>query len=407
MKSWWFGAVLTVVFVVGCEAKIEGRTSFSAQTGGDMMADGDDGDGEAGRASGAGSRSGNGGPSAGSGGGMRTSGSGGAQAGTGSQPMAGTGASGDGTGEPPTTPEPNPNVGGPYDLGELPAGFTIAWPAEPTITREVEVRTLDEFQEAASVEGTRVVIKADFGGNQGYAYVRASDVEVAMDPGVRVAAKLGIAGGSQRVRVLGGHYEGVMISSDLGENFCSDIMLDGITIESPTSAFELRGSRIAVIRSTVTAGEYSVYTDALHGDELNSDYIVAGNVFDSANEATVRLTSVINSVTVDNQLTNNGKHNYRVHGMSSRSFAARNVLITSGTLLGTMPGDALVEAWFNDNTFYHTTPDLFHPDAATVDVLHAHDNIAYTDVWTCFLCSSIPGTWDLQNNQIMAYRPPP
>lgn len=406
-----FGACLAVVCAVGCEAKIEGGASFSAQTGGDMMADDDpssddDGDGSSGRSAAGGGGS--------SGGGARPTGSGSggasAQAGDEAPPEAGTGASASGSGAlpPPPPSVPNPDVGGPYDLGELPAGFAIAWPAEPLITQEAEVRTQQEFEQAASTDGTRILVKQDITSANGTVMSGASDLEIQMDPGVQIDATLAIGRGRQRIRLLGGRYRGVMMAP-LPETrpLTEDVMIDGVTVQTGAgSAFLLRGRRIAVIRSSAVSTLFSVYADAMSGDP-NSDVIVAGNVLQSADEATVRLISVTNSVTVDNHLTNNGKHNYRVHGSSAQSFAARNVFITSGTMLGTMPGDMLVEAWFNDNTFYHTAPDLFHPEVANLMVLHAHGNTAYTDVWGCFYCSTIPAQWDLADNQIMPYQPPP
>jgi hypothetical protein len=410
MRLWWVGACLTVVSVVGCEAKIEGRSSLSAQSGGDVMADEDEDAAGRAAAGSSGSRS----PRGSAGASSSDSGGASAQAGSGSPPVAGTGTSmgagtggGAGTGMP-MEPEPNPNVGGPYDLGELPPGFMIAWPAEPTITREVEVRTVAEFERAASMAGTRVLIRAGFGGGpSGFVNTSASDLEIVADPGVSIDAGLGIGGGERRVRVIGGHYQTVLTSVGMSGAMSEDVLFDGVTVEpSEGNAFNLSGYRIAVLRSTANAPDYCVYADAAPGVP-NSDFILAGNVFDSANEATVRLIDVTNSATVDNRLTNNAKHNYRIHGTTAQSYAARNVLIVSGTMLGTQEGDQLGEAWFNDNVFYHMTPDLFHPDAARVDVLHAHGNTAYTDEWDCFYCPDVPAAWDLQDNQVLAYQPPP
>lgn len=410
MQLMWLGLALTVVLVVGCEANIDGGASFSAQSGGDMMDDADDGDGVddgmSGRATAGGS--GRSEDDSGSGAGSSESGGAGAEAGSAAEATAGTGTSGPGAAMPPEEMEPNPDVGGPYDLGTLPPGFTIEWPAEPVITREVEVRTREEFESAAAVAGTRILVRQDIPGNNGYVQTGASDLDIRVDPGVTIDATLGIGRGRQRIRVLGGNYRGVMMAV-LPDTvpLSEDVMLDGVTINAQvSSAFTLRGRRIAILRSTATANLFSVFADAMTG-EPNTDIILAGNVLHSIDEATIRLISVTNSVTVDNRLSNMGKHNYRVHGRTGQSYAARNTFITSGTMLATMPGDMLAEAWFDSNVFYHTTPDLFHPEAAAVTMLHARDNIAYTDVWGCFYCAAMPTTWDFENNQIMPYRPPP
>jgi hypothetical protein len=408
MKLQWLGVGLCLAMLAGCEAKIDSDTGFAARSGGDMMSD-DESNGRAGSSadgdeSGAGR--GTGGDSSDPSNEMTAGRSG-------SVAIAGTGAAGMGSVEPPSIePAPGVNIGGPYDLGVLPSGFTITWPAEPLITQEVEVSTVEQFEEAASIAGTRVVLKASISAVGSYVYTDASDLEIVMDDGVSVNATIMIPAGNRRIRLLGGRYQGVLMAptQSVGQPLAEDVMFDGLTIDAsaPTSsAFLLRGRRVAVIRSSASAGHYCVFTGVIDGVQ-NSDIIIAGNTFQSQGaESTVRIVSAINSVTVDNRLTNGMKHNYRIHGLSSRSYAARNVLINAGTMFGNFAEDVLDEVWFNDNTFYHNLPDLFHPDRNTVAMLHARGNVAYTDVWDCFLCSTVPANWDLTDNQMMPYRPAP
>lgn len=305
----------------------------------------------------------------------------------------------------------------PYDLGTLPSGLSVQWPTAPNITRSVDVRTLSEFNQAAAVAGTLITIKTAISGR---GTLNASDIEIQMDDGASLGG-LFINRSMKRISLNGGQYTGT-IEMALPSTFwpsrvdnpawaIEDVMIDGIEVRAPDTAIFLRGHRVAVLRSFAHAGEYSVFSDTASNDS-NTDVIIAGNDFESeGKQATVRLIGVRNSVTVDNRLTDllltGEKHNYRVHGVSDQVYAARNELVNAGTMLGTMGGDDIGHLWFDDNTFHHKTPDLFNPDTSKIHVLHAHNNVAYTDVWSCFYCRSTPSAWDLGNNAVHPYQPPP
>jgi hypothetical protein len=168
----------------------------------------------------------------------------------------------------------------------------------------------------------------------------------------------------------------------------------------------VRGLRIAIVGSDVTAGRYSVWC----GDTASfqsEDLILLDNVFRSAGpEATVRFVSVLRSATVGNIMSNTLKHNYRIHGVSDLNYAAHNLLVNTGVMFGRMEGDSLNRVFFDDNTFHHTAPDLLNPDTA-IRALSAHDNVAYTNVWSQFYAGSVMPGWDLANNVIRPYQPPP
>src|SRR4029079_16088192 len=128
-----------------------------------------------------------------------------------------------------------------------------------------------------------------------------------------------------------------------------------------------------------------------------------GNNFVSeGSQATLRLISVHNAVVVDNHLTDleniGQKQNYRIPGVSDHAFGARNILVGSGVMMGTMDGDALDQIYFDSNTFYHDTTALFHVSRTAIVMLHAHGNVAYTDVWASFIGSKLPAAWDVTNN---------
>lgn len=307
----------------------------------------------------------------------------------------------------------------PYDLGALPAGFAVRWPAAPTITRQVEVRTAAQFNSAAAVSGTRVLVKASI---PGAVTINASNIEVRMDPGMSVAG-LTVAKSQRRIRLLGGSYTGGGINLAYPSNFyptrvdnpawvIEDVMIDGVNVRSTasTSALSLRGNRIAVVRSVARGGDYGVYSGTIAGLQSN-DIVLAGNVLQSeGDQATVRLVAVRHSVTVDNRIEmlmlTGSKHAYRVHAASDQVFAARNLLVNGGTMFGTMDGDAIGEMWFEDNVIHHRTADLFHPDTARVYMLHASYNSSYS-ARTCFMCGAKPARWVMSANGMFPYTAPP
>jgi hypothetical protein len=76
-------------------------------------------------------------------------------------------------------------------------------------------------------------------------------------------------------------------------------------------------------------------------------------------------------------------------------------------MIATMPGDSVGKVWFENNTFHHKTPDLFNMDRRQLKVLDAHENVAYTNVWSCFFCGSAPAGWSVGDNTIKPYTAPP
>jgi hypothetical protein len=305
------------------------------------------------------------------------------------------------------------------ELGPLPAGFAVRWPAAPTIRRQVEARTAAQFNAAAAVAGTRVTVKASI---PSAVTINASDIEVRMDAGVSVGG-LNITRAQRRIRLHGGSYTGNGISLAYPSNFyptrvdnpawvIEDVMIDGVNVRANANATALnvRGNRIAVVRSVARGGEYSVYTGTAASMQ-NNDIILADNVLQSeGDQAVVRLVAVRHAVTVDNRIENlmltGSKHAYRVHAASDQVFASRNLLVNGGTMMGTMPGDDLGEIWFDDNVIHHRTEDLFQPDKTRIDTMHAVYNTAYS-ARRCFVCGATPAGWEMHDNGLFPYSPPP
>jgi hypothetical protein len=304
----------------------------------------------------------------------------------------------------------------PYALGSLP--FGVSWPAAPKITRSVDVSTQADFNKAASVAGTLITVKTAISGR---ASITASDIEVHMASGASLGG-LTISKALKRIALYGGHYTGTIELSQASQFYPSrvdnpawaieDVMIDGISVRSAsTTALLLRGHRVALLRSFAYGADYAVYSDTVKNDQV-SDIIIAGNNLQAeGRQATVRLINVRNSVTVDNRITDllltGSKHDYRVHGISDQVFAARNELVNGGVMIGTMSGDDVGHIWFDSNTLHHKTADMFNVNTTVVHVLHAHDNLAYSDVWSCFYCGRAPSGWDVANNVDKPYTDPP
>ncbi len=318
--------------------------------------------------------------------------------------------------EDPPVEEPAPEEpSGPAsrDLGPLPAEMAgLRWPTAPTTTREVTVTDAASLAREASVPGTRILANGVSGGGLS---LSANDVEIIFDGSSRLGT-LSFGHGTQRVRVVGGQWSGVRFpipaSWDGGgpsyrsDWMAEDISLEGLRVVSGDSAIELRGRRIAILESDITAERYSVWCGDT-GPMQSEDLILFRNSFDSAGpESTVRLVSVLRTATIENRIANSNKHNYRIHGTSDLAYARDNLLINTGVMLGRMAGDTLNRIWFDDNVFHHVAPDLFNPDGA-IGSLRARRNLAMTDVWSCFYCGAAPAGWDIADNVVAPYTPAP
>lgn len=303
----------------------------------------------------------------------------------------------------PTLPELGPL---PDELGDL------RWPAPPGITTEVDVHSLAELLDATSRPGTRARVRADI---PEHVVVTASDVEVVVDEGVTMGTLL-VDRGLSRVTIRGGRWRGLEVQVPASflsgapeyrdEWMSEDVLFDGVEVEAPASAFNLRGRRVAVVRSAVLAEHYSVWTGGT-GPLDSEDIILAENVFASAGpEATVRLVDVLRSATIDNVLSNGMKHNYRVHGRSDLALATRNVMITTGIMLGTQPEDEVGRVFVDDNVLHHTAPSLLLVDPA-LERLESRRNVVYTDIVGCWLCQPPAAGWTVEDNALLPYQPPP
>jgi hypothetical protein len=296
-----------------------------------------------------------------------------------------------------------------YELGALPDGFgEVVWPAAPRIERQVELaggeRVIDR-------PGTRVVV----GGPIERIVVRADDVEIRGSATGRVDHVL-IERGRRRVRIAGGRFGSIELHVPAqhvppppmwrSEWMVEDVTIDGVEIEAADTAFLVRGRRIAILRSRVSAARYSVWcgdTEDLQTEEL----VLAGNRFTSAGpESTVRLVSVRRAVVIDNVLSNTMKHDFRVHGESDDVVFARNQLLNTGIMVGSMEGDRIGSVWILDNALHHRVPSLIEVPRERVRRLIARGNRVFSDDWDCFVCGRPRAGWQVADNLVAPYRPP-
>ncbi len=307
------------------------------------------------------------------------------------------------------TPDPGPVT---YELGAAPAGLEVHWPAPPAIVREVRVTSAAELPGALS-SGTRVVLAVSVDMLE----IAVSDLELLVEPGVRVGS-LQIRNQLSRIRVRGGSFGeiGMQIPGTYypslewhAEWRTTDVLIDAVEVDAADTAFLLRGGvRIAVTNSRAHAVRYGVWFGDT-GDFESEDVIIAGNRLESDGpEATIRLVHVRRSAVIGNRLTNSSKHNYRIHGRSSDNWAARNVFVGTGIMIGTLPADEWVieRQWVDDNTLHHDVPSLLELDAR-ISPLVMRNNRVYTNVWDCFVCVAPQPGWVLESNVREPYQPPP
>jgi len=305
--------------------------------------------------------------------------------------------------------DPGPDTAG---LGAAPDGLEVRWPAPPAITRDVRVASAAEL-EGALRPGSRVTLAVSVPLLQ----IVVSDIELVVEDGVRVG-ELRIARELARIRVRGGSFGtiGIEIPGTYypseewrAEWRTTDVLIDDVDVEAADTAFMLRGGvRVAVTNSRAHAVRYGLWVGDT-ADFESEDVIVAGNrIVADGPEATIRFVHVRRSAVVGNRLENTSKHNYRVHGRSEENWAARNLMVGTGIMIGTLPADewAIQRQWVDANVLHHTTPSLLELDARTVGLV-MRDNRVYTDVWDCFVCVGPQPSWVLENNVQAPYQPPP
>ncbi|MEC7522791.1 MAG: hypothetical protein VYE22_23075 [Myxococcota bacterium] len=295
-----------------------------------------------------------------------------------------------------------------WDWGAIPDDCVVELPNPPRVRRTVHVRQPQRRLEEA---GTRYLIHTDIDGRLD---VLASDVELIVDEGVRIEELL-IHHDLERVRVAGGIFGAIeiMIPGRFApppvtwneDWLVEDVTIDGVTVESDDTAFAIRGRRVAILNSRATARNYSIWLGDTHTFQSH-DLLVAGNRFRSAGpESTVRLVAIDGAIVVDNELANTRKHAFRIHGRSDNVYFARNRLVDTGVMIGSMDGDQVGSVWLVDNTVHLTVPSLLVAPPERIRRLTARGNRVFSDEWDCFVCARGDG-WEIGDNPIQSYRAP-
>ncbi|AKF05702.1 hypothetical protein [Sandaracinus amylolyticus] len=300
------------------------------------------------------------------------------------------------------------------DLGALPTELaTLAWPALPITTTVIDVDTDSELR--AALDGFSNVTVRVHGDHAGFYTVRGSDVEVLLDADASIEA-LTIAWSQQRIRIAGGTFDTIQIALPIDFNapsrapqehlMVSDVTIECVDVRSSDTAFFLHGRRIAIVGADVIAARYALFT-GLIAPLHSEDVIVAHSVLRSAGpEATVRFHEVERAVVARSTLTNPGKHNWRVHGVSSLAYLGDSTLVGTGFMLGNEPGDAIDHAWIVRSTLHYTgTNGIAIVSPTTTRSLTIADDVFYSD--TPFGLPPAPSDWIITANVTLPYAPPP
>lgn len=370
------------------------------------------------------------------------------------------------------------------DLGSLPTGMSINWPQPPSIERDIDIDS-ENFPTAyvtANKSRTRFRFQENIDEE---VIVSASDVEIVIAPGVKLR-NIVLNPRVQRVKISGGEVGKIRAvgstesltfrqsifpsfpfpgrTSPSPKGYVTDILIDSITLNHnaegepslcPTDFRDCFGimlgavSRVAIINSRISSLVYPIAAwspsnpPSFFRRNKNEDIIIANNRLHSVlgEEATVRIHDSVRTVTVHNRLQNGNdsvpwKHNYRIHGLllnggARYAYAAYNLLINSGVMIGEggysspparpdappppPPAESVRNYWFNNNQFYQLAPSLYQMGVSAVHDVEIRDNHAYSKVdWhlDCFYCpSDAPGDWIIMDNLVEPYpdsiRPPP
>jgi hypothetical protein len=292
-------------------------------------------------------------------------------------------------------PGSGPGPGTPYDLGQLPVEHRPAPPAAPVITNpDTNPTTTTALAAAGGTPNRRIIVNTDL--SAGNITLSASNIELWIQPSGRVGT-ITIAAGVSRIR---GHGGGIVRDLFMNHPGANDIAIDHLTFLTPQygewggSSMELRGQRIAVTYCVNQAHRYSIWADG----ESSSDILVANNDFQSEGpESTVRIVGFDRSAVLNNRLDNGFKHNYRIHGTSVRYYAAHNVLIGSGMMLGTMAGDNLQYGIVRDNYIHWLRNGMADFTPSAMNTFHLVDNQLFADGWSCLYCGSSGPNWTVNN----------
>lgn len=310
-----------------------------------------------------------------------------------------------------------PEASGPpaYELGLVPAGLELRWPARPQVDEEVELASGAELNAAWTAPNARVTVR----GQLEQLVIDADDVEVVADEGMFIGSLI-VTPGHRRVHIRGGTYGQIVLEPPTAlhppppawraEDMTEDVLIEGVTVMAVRTGLTgvlLRGRRVALVNSRVDAQFYAVFV----GDTApvpSEDIVIAGcSLRSDGEDPTVSLSDVRRAVVVDTWMENPRRSALRFHGESEWLIASRNTLVGGGVMIGTDPRDELADVWFWVNEAHHAAPDLVSLEPDRIRGLVLASNLLYTDAVSCAWCGRTPESWVVRNNRLRPYRPPP
>ncbi len=296
-----------------------------------------------------------------------------------------------------------------YDLGALPSKqLLIYWPTLPTITNEVRVSNVEEFNLAAGHPWTRIRVEGDLHGDS---LISASDIEVIVSEGVKVDF-LYIGSGVNRIKISGGEFNEITIKSPITfwpkyqvkyDDVVEDIVIENVTVRSAAYyAFFGMARRFALLNSKFYS-ESSTFTSENPEEVRGEHYIIAGNEFYSKGplpnisiNGTNRLFFVDNVVVSGNAFNS---INLQIDRQSNFAYIARNTFVGTGISLSSD------ESWVEDNSFYHNRGKLLEARSQEAG-LTLIDNTVFSDTAKCLVCGSKAENWIVSKNTIFDYEEP-
>jgi hypothetical protein len=307
----------------------------------------------------------------------------------------------------PPFPPPAP-TGDLYDLGTLPAGYSITWPTLPTTTSQVTVSSAAELT-AAVDDGVEITLQAGTY-TTSVSLNGVSDIKLIFEAGAQLVGNIDVSN-SNRVWLRGPSIRPALASAQVvgrihgGSGRATDVLIDRMGADATGLAGHAINlyTRLAIIYSRYNSGtRYCVYSDPAIGG--SSDLIVAGcDMFADGTESCLRVQDVVRAVIVENRVENTTKHTLRTHYSADKIHVARNIFHDVGWM-STNQGDApgVIDISFQENVWYWQAGNslIQHGDDTwTSGDMIGTDNVYYAAAESAGLWfpSSHTG-WTLSNN---------
>lgn len=299
------------------------------------------------------------------------------------------------------------------NIGTVPFSFTA--PTLPTITDDVDVSTVGEFNTAVATAGNRINVTAALGS---VSINDTTDIEINMSGSGSLGA---VTTGDNLARLWlnGGDYNGRLWIG----NGTTDVVVQDATITNLSGDTCVNyGLRVAFLECTLNSSAYVIFSNnASVGDAA---MVFAGNHFESTGgaQSAIRFVGVDQTITVDNYIENPTHHTYRIHGIASDHYCARNILNGRGTMMGNDSAcdsgdpdfDYIQNVWMESNTHYNPD-DVFFTQLAEeglrcgetegIVFFSAINNTRYADSGSFFFVQygSYGGDWVDTNNVTLPY----